>query len=293
MDWPRLASAGLVFSVRAAHRIRPPLAGRFRREKDLPMFATMKRISTALAVAGAVTTGATATAQVAANNPNQTTADAVASALTRSPVLFGQRIAVEARQGLVILSGQVSTTEQHQDAIARASQIAGVSAVQDYVRVVPQSDVRPARYQVVSEPTQVAMGGGLRGGYVSGGMLNGGAGYSGPAGGSIGGPVSEPGAPMPEGAAMAPGVASRPQPGAPNYAWPSYAPTNNFSAVGYPTAYPWQAWPNIGPFYPYPEVPMDWRAVTLRWDDGIWWLDFKKHYTRPAITPYLFGLFSY
>ena len=37
-----------------------------------------------------------------------------------------------------------------------------------------------------------------------------------------------------------------------------------------PTAYPWQAWPNIGPFYPYPEVPLDWRAVTLRWDDGIW-----------------------
>ena len=44
-------------------------------------------------------------------------------------------------------------------------------------------------------------------------------------------------------------------PGQPNYAWPSYAPYPNFSAVGYPTAYPWQAWPNIGPFYPYPEVP--------------------------------------
>ena len=83
------------------------------------------------------------------------------------------------------------------------------------------------------------------------------------------------------------------QPGYPNYAWPSYAPYPNFSAVGYPTAYPWQAWPNIGPFYPYPEVPLDWRAVTLRWDDGIWWLDFKKHYTRPFFTPYPFGLFAY
>ena len=78
-------------------------------------------------------------------------------------------------------------------------------------------------------------------------------------------------------------------PGHPNYAWPSYAPYPNFSAVGYPTAYPWQAWPNIGPFYPYPEVPLDWRAVTLRWDDGIWWLDFKKHYTRPFFIPYPFG----
>ena len=60
-----------------------------------------------------------------------------------------------------------------------------------------------------------------------------------------------------------------------------------------PDRLPWQAWPNIGPFYPYPEVPLDWRAVTLRWDDGIWWLDFKKHYTRPFFTPYPFGLFAY
>ena len=81
--------------------------------------------------------------------------------------------------------------------------------------------------------------------------------------------------------------------GNPNYAWPSYAPYPNFSAVGYPTAYPWQAWPNIGPFYPYPEVPLDWRAVTLRWDDGIWWLDFKKHYTRPFFVPYPFGIAAY
>jgi len=82
-------------------------------------------------------------------------------------------------------------------------------------------------------------------------------------------------------------------PGNPNYAWPSYAPYPNFSAVGYPTVYPWQAWPNIAPPYPYPEVPLDWRAVTLRWDDGLWWLDFKKNYTRPFFTPYPFGIFSY
>ena len=40
-------------------------------------------------------------------------------------------------------------------------------------------------------------------------------------------------------------------------------------------------------------VPLDWRAVTLRWDDGIWWLDFKKNYTRPFFTPYPFGIFAY
>ena len=90
------------------------------------------------------------------------------------------------------------------------------------------------------------------------------------------------GGPMPEGPAGMPGATQAAMPGYPNYAWPSYAPYPNFSAVGYPTAYPWQAWPNIGPFYPYPEVPLDWRAVTLRWDDGIWWLDFKKT-LHPAV----------
>lgn len=100
------------------------------------------------------------------------------------------------------------------------------------------------------------------------------------------------GGPLPEGPAI-PGAGPGAQPGNPNYAWPSYAPHPNFSAVGYPTVYPWQAWPNIGPFYPYPEVPLDWRAVTLRWDDGLWWLDFKKHYTRPFFTPYPFGIFGY
>lgn len=108
-------------------------------------------------------------------------------------------------------------------------------------------------------------------------------------GGMVGGP--EASGPLPEGAAGTSGAT--PGPGAPNYAWPSYAPYPNFSAVGYPTAYPWQAWPNIAPPYPYPEVPLDWRAVTLRWDDGIWWLDFKKHYTRPFFTPYPFGIFAY
>jgi hypothetical protein len=122
-----------------------------------------------------------------------------------------------------------------------------------------------------------------------------GAGGGAVAPGTTGGFVSD-GGPIPEGPAggsAGAGGGAGAQPGAPNYAWPSYAPYPNFSAVGYPTAYPWQAWPNIGPFYPYPEVPLDWRAVTLRWDDGIWWLDFKKHYTRPFFIPYPFGLLAY
>jgi hypothetical protein len=65
------------------------------------------------------------------------------------------------------------------------------------------------------------------------------------------------------------------QPRMPNYAWPSYAAYPNYAAVTYPKQYSPTAWPYIGPFYPYPQVPMGWRRVTLEWSDGWWFLDFK------------------
>jgi hypothetical protein len=61
----------------------------------------------------------------------------------------------------------------------------------------------------------------------------------------------------------------------PGYAWPSYAAYPNYAAVTYPQQYSPTAWPYIGPFYPYPQVPLGWRKVTLEWDDGWWFLDFK------------------
>ena len=53
------------------------------------------------------------------------------------------------------------------------------------------------------------------------------------------------------------------QPPLPPYAWPTYAPYNNYSRVAYPTLYPYEAWPFIGPFYPFPRVPLGWRSVPL------------------------------
>ena len=61
----------------------------------------------------------------------------------------------------------------------------------------------------------------------------------------------------------------------PGYAWPSYASHPNYAAVTYPKQYSPTAWPYIGPFYPYPQVPLGWRKVTLEWDDGWWMLDFQ------------------
>jgi len=65
------------------------------------------------------------------------------------------------------------------------------------------------------------------------------------------------------------------QPYMPNCAWPSYAAYPNYAALTYPKQYSPTAWPFIGPFYPYPQVPLGWRKVTLEWDDGWWMLDFK------------------
>lgn len=62
----------------------------------------------------------------------------------------------------------------------------------------------------------------------------------------------------------------------PSYAWPTYAAYPNYAAVTYPKQYSPSAWPYIGPFYPYPQVPLGWRKVALEWDDGLWYLDFTS-----------------
>jgi BON domain-containing protein len=258
------------------------------------MLVGLKRISAALGLLAATAATPSVAQDVAATpSPNQATANAVAASLRSSAALSGYRIEIETRDGQVTLTGAVSTPAQRAEAINRSLKVAGVSTVVDRLQVSGDSRVQHAQY--------VAGGGLFRRGGIYG--AEGGIG-EGPIASNVGGgmgamptqPVAPAGpadGPIPEGPAGMVGATQASMPGYPNYAWPSYAPYPNFSAVGYPTAYPWQAWPNIGPIYPYPEVPLDWRAVTLRWDDGIWWLDFKKHYTRPFFTPYPFGIMAY
>lgn len=248
------------------------------------MLVTRKRISLAFGLMALGISGGSVLAQATQPSLNQATADAVAGALRAYPSIASAEINIEAISGRVTLSGLAQNEAQKVQAIEVARRVAGVATVTDRISVVNDQGVQAAQYV---QPTQVAMG--HSGGH--GGMV-----YD---GGAIGGQIAPnasmmglDGGPVPEGPAI-PGGGPGVQAGNPNYAWPSYAPHPNFSAVGYPTVYPWQAWPNIGPFYPYPEVPLDWRAVTLRWDDGLWWLDFKKHYTRPFFTPYPFGIFGY
>ena len=92
-------------------------------------------------------------------------------------------------------------------------------------------------------------------------------------------PVLQPPPVAPKGVAVEPLPMFMAPPASPNdlnaptmppYAWPTYAPYNNYSRVAYPEAYPYNAWPFIGPCYPFPKVPLGWRSVKLEWDDGYW-----------------------
>jgi hypothetical protein len=86
----------------------------------------------------------------------------------------------------------------------------------------------------------------------------------------MGGPIPQYAAPQVMGAPMP----RYDQPYMPNYAWPGYAAYPNYAALTYPKQYSPTAWPYIGPFYPYPQVPLGWRKVTMEWRDGWWYLDF-------------------
>jgi hypothetical protein len=101
-----------------------------------------------------------------------------------------------------------------------------------------------------------------------------------------------PGVPCPQ--QYAAGVTAGPagaydQPNMPNYAWPAYASYPNYAGLTYPKQYSPTAWPYIGPFYPYPQVPLGWRKVTLEWHDGWWFLDFDDGPRSKGIT----GLFHH
>jgi hypothetical protein len=117
--------------------------------------------------------------------------------------------------------------------------------------------------------------------YSEGYPANAGMGGPGMGGPGMGGPGM--GGPMPmggTGVGMPPVPMRADGPNMPNYAWPSYAASPNYAALQYPTQYSPTAWPYIGPFYPYPQVPLGWRRVSLEWDDGWWWLDFDDRHTH-------------
>jgi len=238
------------------------------------MLVGLKRISTALGLLAA--TAASTFAQNTVPSTNQATADAVAGSLRSSKSLSRYRIEVETQDGVVTLTGVVSNRAQKTEAVARAQQVAGVASVVDQLGVAGDRRVRPVQYQT-------AMGGHRSHGNAAGDVIYEGAGTPmAPAQ-----PVQS--GPIPEGPAGAPGMVQ----GAIEGGAYGGAMVPNAAAPGYPTTHPWGAWANVSPAAPYPEIPLGWERVTLRWDDGIWWLDFKKNYTRPFFTPWPFQIWAY
>ncbi|MBL8814632.1 MAG: BON domain-containing protein [Planctomyces sp.] len=193
---------------------------------------------------------------------NQQVAEQIGAALSQMG-LVGYDVNIEYKNGTCTLSGSVATVDQRQAAGDTVSRIPGVRSVSN------QLQVNPAVSQTAFAPNPAMMGGhpGMMGGHP--GMM--------PAG--MGGPMMPAGMMQPGMGGPTPmGVspASYTNPHLPSHAWPAYAQYPNSAAVSYPTQYSASAWPYIGPFYPYPQVPLGWREVSLEWDDGYWQLNFNK-----------------
>jgi hypothetical protein len=177
---------------------------------------------------------------------NQALANYVASSLERSGSLRGTSIDVTCVDGVVELSGKVANGTQHDAIMSAAMAVPGVKSVIDSMNPSMAQQIRPAQAITTEAPPP-------------GAML--------PAPG--GAPIIDP-IPLGQPGGSSPYDLSPPK--LPPYSWPTYAPYNNVSRVAYPNAYPYNAWPFIGPFYPFPKVPLGWRSVTLEWQDGHWWM---------------------
>ncbi len=184
----------------------------------------------------------------ATGEANQRLADDVKARLIGSGVARGAKFSVTTTSGVVELVGRVDSQEQGDDIVRQVKAVTGVIKVNAMLSVVPCKEIRPVAtndeppHQVNSAP-----------------------------------PMAGP--PMMMGNNEPMPLAAPPQPSydttgphLPPYAWPTYAPYPNYSRVGYPEAYPYNAFPFIGPFYPFPKVPLGWRSVKLEWDDGHWYL---------------------
>lgn len=187
--------------------------------------------------------------------------------------LRGFDLDISTVNGDVWVRGSVASQEQKNLVLDVARRVDGVARVIDDVSVRGSSDVRSVSTAVPQAPQPVPQGSSMP-------TMNPGVPGAGPRAFAPSGLASySPGTPAPMNhgeAGMGMGAPRYDQPNLPNYAWPSYAAYPNYAAVTYPKQYSPSAWPYIGPFYPYPQVPLGWRRVSLEWDDGLWYLDFSS-----------------
>ncbi len=201
-------------------------------------------------------------------NPNQTLADEVAFHLRTTGTSAGADIGISVQEGTITLSGTAKGSAQKAKIVADVKAVAGVVLVRDGIRVVSVGVVQvqdpPTGLPPVSPGPLSPIGPGLSAAAPSNADP---LAAAPPAGVGPGNPLVEP-VPLGVAGQAAPDMQA---PNLPPYSWPTYAPYNNVSRVAYPQAYPYNAFPFIGPYYPFPKVPLGWRKVTMEWEDGHWY----------------------
>jgi hypothetical protein len=188
---------------------------------------------------------------------NQRLADTIAEQLRQNGQLHHYRIDVAFTDGSVELTGAVADQPQREEALRIVQGVPGVEHVLDHLSVGSEGAVTTVQAQTpIPLPAPKPELAPRR---------------------AENGPETSV-EPVPSLYGQSPSSYDANQPHMPPYAWPTYAPYNNYSRVAYPEAYPYGAWPFIGPVYPFPKIPLGWRSVKLEWQDGHWW--FSKVATK-------------
>jgi len=201
--------------------------------------------------------------QLPAASASQQLADQIADVLRQSAVIKRYSIDIGVWGSDVVLRGEVADQAQREEVLRLTQGVPGVARVLDelklagqYTPVTPvqgkESAAQPKGGPELPSAPPMQLPPPDRSGMPGASM----------------GPMPEP---LAVGRLPAGAFSELNPPRMPPYAWPTYAPYNNFSRVATPLAYPWQAFPFIGPHYPFPKVPLGWRSVKLEFDDGYWW----------------------
>ena len=206
---------------------------------------------------------------VAQTQADQQVIDAIHSRLQQNQSLRGCRLEVTFNQGTAEVKGAVASPNLREEAVWLIQGVPGVERVRDRLTVggeitqvqgIEPPPVEPPVPQPLPMPSPAP---GFSGPVITGPM----AGAPVPGAPAVGGPPEA----MPLYQAPPPSPWDLNPPKMPPNAWPTYAPYPNNSRVAYPNLYPYNSWPFIGPIYPFPKVPLGWRAVKLEWQDGFWW----------------------
>lgn len=197
-----------------------------------------------LAASLGLAAGTTMAAPTADVNPNQKLAGEIAQRLDAHGLGSEADVSIKCEGGTVTLTGTAQSAAIKEKVLHETRFTPGVKLVRDGVEI-KASKVVTAQASLPMTPVQPL-----------------------PVNGGNGGALIEP-APLGAPGMHTPDMQAPPLP---PYAWPTYAPYNNVSRVAYPEAYPYNAFPFIGPYYPFPKVPLGWRKVVLEWDDGHWYM---------------------